>query len=182
MFNYHPAIKIFIVFLLCCQIAYYNFLMFNAEDFSAAIEASSILKVGVVFFFLVVLFFADYYWRKKLYLILASWILLVLLLCVNSTGFITGHSPPLYLQYTQSGTLVVFSVLLVFTKNKFPNWLRIFSLANLLALIPCLYLYFADEWYFYEILVYVVSFTPVLKSLVFIDERLLKKPEVLDAD
>jgi hypothetical protein len=180
MFNYHPAIKIVIVFLLCCQMTYYNYLMFNAIDFAQAVKESAILNVGIVFYFLVALFFADYYWRQKLFFIFAFWIILNAAFCTNGIIFVLGSTPPLYIQYAQSTSLVIFSTLLIFTKYKFPNWLRIFSLLNLLALIPCLYFYFAENWYWYRILVYVVCFTPVLKSLVFIDERIIRKADVID--
>lgn len=180
MFNYHPAIKISIIFVVCAQIAYYIYLMLNTALFAYHVKESPILNLGVVFYIAGILFFADYYWRQKLFLIFTLWIILNVSVCLNVLMMISEISPPLYIQYSQSTALIIFSFLLLRTKFKFPNWLKIFSLAVLLVMIPLLFFYFTERWYSYEICLYIICFTPVIKSFVLIDERLKSRLELID--
>lgn len=182
MFNYHPAIKIVAVFLVCLLLAYLNYLLFESFDFTSDVNRSYLIKAGVVPYLFVVLLFCDFYWRHRLYLVFSTWLVFNLAICINCYMHVNGPTPPLYLQYAQSTSLVILTVLLLFTNLKYPNWLRIFSLVNLLVLIPCLTFYFLEWWTPYKIFVYLLCFTPMIKSLIFFRDQMTQRPEVLDGD
>lgn len=171
----NPYVKAGSVFIVCLCIAYVNFLLLNELDFNAALRSSEFLLVGAVIYGATIFFFASFFYSEKRYLLLVVWLVFNASLVVNMLIHLTGDYPPTSIQYMQSGSLLVFAVLLAFTKTRFPNWMQLFSLACLLVLIPCLICYFAGLWYWYERTVYVLCFTPMILSGVF-----LKRPSVSD--
>ena len=180
MFNYHPLIKILLVFIVCLSIAYTHYLLFNALDYKSAVNESIILKVGLVAYLGVILIFVDYYLRNGRYLIFSIWVIFNLSLCTNFLVYQNDVTPPLWLQYSQSTSLLIYATLLAFSKDRSPNWLRIFSLSCLVVLIPCLIFYFSESWFYYEITVYILCFTPIVKSFVFIRDYRRTEPNVID--
>lgn len=182
MFNYHPFIKLFLVFCVCCALCYINYLMFTAADFAIALEKSWIMKLAAIPYLFVLLFFADYYWRKKMFAAFSVWLILNAAVALNGIMHMLDMQPSIAIQWSQSVSLMTFTVLLIFSKDKFPNWLRIFSLANFLVLSICWFFYFSEWWEPYQISIYVICFTPMLKGMVFVKEYVRNKPEVLDAD
>lgn len=176
-----PILKIASVFIVCLGFLYAHYLMFHSYDFSKALLTSSFLLIPGFLYLTVIVFFAQYFFRKKLVLILIVWLIFNAALLANFFIYLTGYSPPLTLQYSQSTSLVVYTILLAFSKDKFPNWLRIFSLSCLLILIPCLIFYFAKMWEYYEITTYVLCITPVIKSFVFLKEIKQQNSDILDA-
>jgi hypothetical protein len=181
MFNYHPAIKVFLVFTVCCLLCYMNYLLFNTYDFMAAVKDSWLIQLGAAPYLMVLLLFADYYWRKKMVVTFTVWIFLNIAVAVNGIMHSCGIQPSIAIQWTQSAALMVFTVLLIFSKDKFPNWLRIFSFANFLVLGTCWYFYFTEWWEPYQITIYILCFTPMLKAMVFVKDYMKQQPEVLDA-
>jgi hypothetical protein len=180
MFNYHPAIKLFFVFSVCCLLCYMNYLLFTAADFRAAVNDSWLIRLGVLPYLMVLLLFADYYWRKKMMFTFGMWVFLNIAVAVNGVMHSYGIQPSLAVQWTQSVALMVFTVLLIFSRDKFPNWLRIFSFANFMVLGTCWYFYFSEWWAPYQITIYMLCFTPMLKGMVFVKDHMKIRPEVLD--
>jgi len=180
MFNLPPLIKVGSVGVVCFMAAYVNHLLFQGYILSEVLPGSTIFWICSVFYIFVILFFADYHWEQKNWLLLIVWIVLHLSLIINALQYVYGEFPPWYSQYTQSGSMVVYSLLLLFVKGKFPNWLRLFSIVNLLVLIPCIWFYFEQAWEAYEYLVYALCCTPILKSFVFIKNEFDYDEEVVD--
>jgi len=166
--------------LLSFEMFYMNYLMLDTEIMAEVIEESIGLKFGGILYLLVIYLYADYHRRRGAILTLIVWLFFNATIIVNGLYYITGHIPPLLFQYCFSGSLLVYGLLLLTVKHKFPNWLRIFAGANLLILIPCIYFYFEGNWETYKLFVYILSFTPILKSFVFIDKSILENEEVLD--
>lgn len=175
-----PILKIASVFIVCLGFLYVHYLMFR-DDLITALFQSEILLIPGIFYLIVIFFFGQYYIRKKLYLILTVWLLFNVALLATFFTYFAGYWPPYALQYSQSGSLLIYAVLLAFSKDQFPNWLRIFSLSCLLILIPCLIFYFAKMWEYYELTAYVLCMTPVIKSFVFLKEIRHQNSEILDA-
>jgi len=166
--------------VLCFEMFYMNYLMLDTEVMAEVIEESVVLKFGGILYLLVVYLFADYHRRRGAILTLIVWLFFNIAIIVNGLYYLSGNVPPLMFQYCFSGSLLIYGLLLLTVKHKFPNWLRIFAGANLLLLIPCIYFYFEGNWETYKLFVYILSFTPILKSFVFIDKRVLEHEEVLD--
>ncbi|MBI3136669.1 MAG: hypothetical protein HYZ14_18490 [Bacteroidetes bacterium] len=182
MFNWNPLVKIVLVFLVCLSMAYVNYLMHNSQDFMETLRASVFLGISAFIYLLAIAFFATYFWRQRYLFVLAVWLALNLSFLINFSIRFLGYLSPMYVQYSQSITLFVFAALLAFTRDKFPNWLRLFSLACLLTLIPAIIFYFEKMWLYYEYAVYVVCFTPMLLSFVFLKERRRANYELIDSD
>jgi len=180
MFNISPIFKIGCVFFVCLSMAYVNYLLFNADDFVAAVKQTNTLYASALVYLFVILLFADYFLRLKRFFVLATWLVLNASFCVNFLIWLGGETPPVYLQYSQSSSLLIFAILLIASKDKFPNWLRLFSLACLLDLIPCLIYFFSEMWTYYEITVYVLCFIPVIMSFVFLKDSQVENAELLD--
>ncbi len=157
--------------MVCSLLAYVNHLLFTRLDFQAVLHEHHILKVGAVFYVVVVLLFADVFWRRGNYLVFAVWILFNLTVCLNMTLHYSGIYPPLFVQYAQSTTLLIYTVLLIGIREPYPNWFRIYTMANLFVLIPCLIFYFSENWYWYERTVYAICFLPALKALIFFKDK-----------
>lgn len=175
-----PILKISSVFIVCLGFLYVHYMMFR-DDLITALFQSELLLIPGLFYLIVIFLFAQYYVRKKLHLILTVWLIFNTALLANFFSHFVGYWPPYALQYSQSGSLLLYAVLLAFSKDQFPNWLRIFSLSCLLILTPCLIFYFAKMWEYYEITTYVLSMTPVIKSFVFLKEIKSQNMEILDA-
>jgi hypothetical protein len=154
--------------------------MLDTEIMAEVVEESIGLKVGGVFYLLVIYLFADYHKKRGAIFTLVVWLFFNATIIVNGLYYVSGVVPPLLFQFCFSGSLLVYGILLLTVKHKFPNWLRIFAAANLLLLIPCIYFYFEGNWETYKLFVYILSFTPILKSFVFIDKRVIEHEEVLD--
>lgn len=182
MFGYHPVIKIFVVLVVCLGALYLNYLMLNTEDYVGVVKDSWFLKIAGLFYVLTILLFADLFKREKRYLLLMLWLALNASLVINFSIYITGINPPLWLQYTQSGSLMVFMIALIFIREIRFNWFRIFSLAGLLILIPCVLFYFAEWWFLYEVTIYLLCFTPLLLAVKFLQDIRPSINEVLDRD
>lgn len=182
MFKYPPALKIVAVFIACLLLLYINHLLFTSTDLAHDLNEFHIIKICVVFYVLVILLFADFYWSKKMYWIFWIWLFLNVAFILNGLLYSFGKTPPLLIQYLQSSSLCIYAFLLLFTKETFPNWLRIFSLSNLTILIPCIYFYFQEMWLWYELLVYCLCFTPLIKSFIFLRQKDIVDYEVLDAN
>ena len=180
MFNYHPLIKIFCVAVVCGFASHMHYLMSNGMDMGLVISNFLVYKLGAIAYVLVILFYADYHWQQKYYLLFTAWLLLNLVIVANALQYFSEVTPAWYFHYAQTTMMVVYSGLLLFVKHKFPNWLRIFSLANLLALIPCIWFFWAKFWEGYESLVYVLCYMPMLKSMVFIKREFVLDEEVVD--
>lgn len=180
MVSLPPVLKICFVFLLSLSMCYVHYLLFETEQFIEEVRASSFLTVSAIIYVLVVFQFTGYFWRHKLILILVVWLVMNLSITVNFIVYASIGPPPLYVQYTQSVSLLIFTTLLLFTRDRFPNWMRLFSLACLLILIPCLVFYFAEMWTYYAYCVYLICFTPVILSFVYLKDLPAERADILD--
>lgn len=178
----NPILKFTSVLLTCAAICYVNFLLFNSFIFEF-----KILEGGAILFFAIVYvaavsFFGHHFFKRKKFLLLIIWILFNLAICLNFSLYATGIYPPLPVQYSQSTLLSIYVVLLIITKSPKPNWLRIFGLTSVIVLIPCLTFYFFKMWSYYEPMVYLLCFTPVIKGLVFFEKSSIEDDEILDVE
>lgn len=178
----HPYIKIVCVALVCIQIAFLHHILFTSYFPDHVIRSKDYFKVGAVIYFLTVYFFGQHYFRRRQYLKLAVWLILNSSLITNTAIWVSGEYPPIYIQYSQSTSLLVYASLMLFSKNPKPNWERIFAISCLIILIPCLFFYFQKDWEKYEILIYILSFTPLINSLIFTQEIQVEQEDILDLD
>lgn len=174
------SVKIIVVALLSIELCYLNYLLFESENFQADINDSWVIKLSALAYFYVIFLFAQLHFRKSRYLSLVVWLFFNATIIVNGLYYIQEIFPPLYFQYSFSGSLGVYGFLLLIQKAKYPNWLRIFAVTNLFLLLPCVYFYFQESWEIYKWLVYILSFTPILKSFVFLESSSLHNDEILD--
>lgn len=180
-FLLHPYLKIIAVVVVSAGLVHFNYLLFSDEDIAFLLRANKWLMVPGLFYLITVFHFFHYYRIRKQFLHLGVWLVFNFSLLLNFIIYISGNWPPYYIQYSQSGSLFVYAFLLLFYKDSFPNWLRIFSAACFLVLVPCLIYYFAEMWNYYEITVYVLCITPIIKSFVFLKEIKQDRSGLLDA-
>ncbi|MBK7130046.1 MAG: hypothetical protein IPH66_11880 [Crocinitomicaceae bacterium] len=176
-----PYIKIGCVVLVCAGMVYANHILFTQENFIEGILSQPFFLIPGIAYLPVIYFFAKWFYQKKYPHILSAWILFNAAICVNFFMYVAGLYPPLPIQFAQSTLMFIYCVLLLFSKENFPNWLRLFSLANLLILIPCLIFYFTDFWAAYEITIYLLCFTPIIQSFIFLKEISRLESDILDA-
>jgi hypothetical protein len=157
-----------------------NYLMLDTEIMDQVIAASWLLKASALLYLFTIFLFAQLHWKRKAYLSLIVWLFFNLTIVVNGVFYVVGNVPPIYTQYAFSCALGVYGFLLLFSKMKFPNWLRIFAATNMFLLIPCVYFYFTKQWEIYKFLVYVLSFTPIIKSFVFLERESELENDILD--
>ena len=180
MKNIHPFIKIVCICIVSIELFYMNYLMLDTEIMDQVIAESWLLKASALLYLFTIYLFAQLHWRRKAYLTLFVWLFFNLTIVVNGLFYVVSNVPPLFTQYAFSSSLGIYGFLLLLTKMKFPNWLRIFAATNLFILLPCVYFYFAKNWDVYKFLVYVLSFTPIIKSLVFLERQSEIEDDILD--
>lgn len=174
------AVKILLVSLLSIELCYLNYLLFESLDFQADINESWVIKLSALAYFYIIFLFAQVHFKNKAYLTMTVWLFFNATIMINGVFYILETIPPLYFQYAFSSSLGVYGFLLLIKKGKFPDWMRIFAVVNLFLLLPCVYFYFQKNWEIYKFLVYVLSFTPIIKSLVFLELQSTIEEEVLD--
>lgn len=159
---------------------YANYILFTYENFIEVVVSQPLLLIPGIAYLLVIYFFTQWFYQKKYRLILTAWILFNAAVGLNFFMYLLGLYPPLPVQFSQSTFMLMYCVLLLFSREIFPNWLRIFSLANLLVLIPCLIFYFTNFWAAYEITIYLLCLTPIIQSFIFLKDIPRSESEILD--
>ena len=174
------TVKILLVTLLSIELCYLNYLLFESYNFQTDINESWVIKLSVIAYFYVIYIFAKVHYKQKSYFTMVVWLFFNGTIMLNGILYIQEIVPPLSFQYSFSGSLGVYGFLLLTRSGTRPNWMRIFAVVNLFLLLPCVYFYFQKNWEIYTFLVYVLCFTPIIKSLVFLESQPSITNEVLD--
>lgn len=175
------SVKIILVVLLSIELCYLNYLLFESSDFQNDINSSWVIKLSALAYFYIIFLFAQAHYIQKSYLTMVVWLFFNGTIMLNGVFYILEIFPPIYFQYAFSSSLGVYGFLLLIKRRRTkPDWFRIYAIVSLFLLLPCVYFYFQNNWELYKLLVYILSFTPILKSLVFLDINPNHGDEVLD--